>query len=721
MPTLDGVLQEMRKGIERLQATRDALQQESEDAIAAAKAAGEAPPEKATRSKFASTMDVLKRLDTSARRCYWKSMSELMFPILFGHMTFASHRCWTVHIKKGVALAAEAWRLQYGNAVRHAARRAGGGEVLHVLRSGKDPYPLLNWSKVERQDATIVYEHKDGFLAQTLDEAYDHDVACKEQGTFPQDKASFLYLQRLITEANQTEEGESVDAEGNRFKGGTSTLEDWLHRGDHPVVVNMSLFVYAMWVYRVEKAAACGSRRPRHVCIDFASTYSLHNSHEQRLATSFRVPNFQGFTMPSSTVDSETAAMFKQLLHRPDLRVSHADCSEGDPLVHAFAKLVEQPPEGPSLEPSKAFSHNWVRHLATMEREGAMAWHTFLRRYEWPLDIWQTKEVVDELHGMWLADNHVGDVEPEHCFDKDKPRATVQQYTAYVGTQVKDNMEGLALARLEKKPRQYQTDAAIHHVYMRGQTGGADGDDDAEGADGPAAAPAHQHTSRFELLPLGNLTESDMRTLLTFGHRKVLTPLTKELLALPCMQWDPNDFLSADLPESHAEGAPHGFHESFTALRVADADDVNALVRLQEEQEDHRGGNGGTPTWRQTKNVRNAACAVLGLLGPRGVHGEIGRRKPVRREHARAPGMDFEVFFRGWRPFGRFIHGALVTWFAPPHDRTYGRSCWRVALAATTRQRTMTTLAALVPTLLPHLSLIRVYGRPRRHTLFTIS
>ena len=133
-------------------------------------------------------------------------MSELMFPILFGHMTFASHRCWTVHIKKGVALAAEAWRLQYGNAVRHSALRAGGGELLHVIRSGRDPYPLLNWSKVERPDGTIVYEHKDGFLAQTLDEAYDHDVACAEQGAFQQDKASLLYLKRLITEANQTED-----------------------------------------------------------------------------------------------------------------------------------------------------------------------------------------------------------------------------------------------------------------------------------------------------------------------------------------------------------------------------------------------------------------------------------------------------------------------------------------------------------------------------------
>ena len=74
----------------------------------------------ATRSQFGATLDVLKRLSASYRRCYWKSGAEMLFPILFGHMTFASHRCWTVYVKKGVYLAAEAWRKLYGRAVRHS-------------------------------------------------------------------------------------------------------------------------------------------------------------------------------------------------------------------------------------------------------------------------------------------------------------------------------------------------------------------------------------------------------------------------------------------------------------------------------------------------------------------------------------------------------------------------------------------------------------------------
>ncbi len=45
-----------------------------------------------------------------------------------------------------------------------------------------------------------------------------------------------------------------------------------------------------------------------------------------------------------------------------------------------------------------------------------------------------------------------------------KPRATVAQYVALVATQVAPNLEGIALAREEKKPRQYQSDAAVQQA-----------------------------------------------------------------------------------------------------------------------------------------------------------------------------------------------------------------------------------------------------------------
>ena len=95
-PTMDGVLEEMRKGLERLGQTREEARLRYEEdlhARAASDANGstgsiEPPPivrKKATT--FGQTLEVLKRLSASYRRCYWKSGSEMLFPIMFGHMT----------------------------------------------------------------------------------------------------------------------------------------------------------------------------------------------------------------------------------------------------------------------------------------------------------------------------------------------------------------------------------------------------------------------------------------------------------------------------------------------------------------------------------------------------------------------------------------------------------------------------------------------------------
>jgi len=60
--------------------------------------------------------------------------------------------------------------------------------------------------------------------------------------------------------------------------------------------------------------------------------------------------------------------------------------------------------------------------------------------------------VQDELHTMWLldgehsAEDHPADghssAESNHCHDREKPRATVEQYVALVGADVAANLEG---------------------------------------------------------------------------------------------------------------------------------------------------------------------------------------------------------------------------------------------------------------------------------------
>ena len=87
-------------------------------------------------------------------------------------------------------------------------------------------------------------------------------------------------------------ESEQREVEEQRFVVTTSTLEDWLFRGDHPTLKAMSFQVYAMWVYRIEKprSAVRTTKRPRFIELEFAPHYALAGTHLQRIATEFRVP-----------------------------------------------------------------------------------------------------------------------------------------------------------------------------------------------------------------------------------------------------------------------------------------------------------------------------------------------------------------------------------------------------------------------------------------------
>jgi len=415
----------------------------------------------------------------------------MLFPIFFGHLTFASHRCWKVFIKKAVYLAAEAWRQQYGKAVRHSAKSDAGGDVLQYARSDADPYRLVGWETVPLEDGSLLYQSPDGYMFTDLREAYEHEVANKQLAAGGDTtRAALSFLQRFLNEHSEEREERSTE-DHQRVVVSTSTLEDWLHRGDDPILAPMSYQVYAMWVFRIEKPprAARSTRKSfRHIDIDFASHYQLCTTHAQRLATELRVPMFEGFIMPSHVVDAETAALYKQLLLRPlsmpaddgqpeDLRITKAFAPLSAPMTDADQQALAK-------VGSRAFSTQWVSWQAEQERRAMQGRRHFLDRFEYP-SIWETAEVKQRLNEMWTEEEEAEpgqtQQDPEYCKDKDKPRATVEEYVAIIGQEVAVNLEGIARARLEKKPRQYQVDAAVHAAHIKVTTGGGLGNEDADG------------------------------------------------------------------------------------------------------------------------------------------------------------------------------------------------------------------------------------------------
>ena len=93
-----------------------------------------------------------------------------------------------------------------------------------------------------------------------------------------------------------------------------------------------------------------------------------------------------------------------------------------------------------------------------------------------------------------------------------------------------------AKAHLEKRPRQYQTDAAVYQAYVKTVTGGNLEDGDDEAPEAQATEAPKNVTTFFEPLPWDITSAADMRKVLDFGHRTRLTSFAKELLDLPCMQ-----------------------------------------------------------------------------------------------------------------------------------------------------------------------------------------
>ena len=108
-----------------------------------------------------------------------------------------------------------------------------------------DAYPLVGWKKIVHEGSDlVVYEGPEGHVFESLQEVYEHVVAIKTASMgVDKSKVSLSALQHFLNECCSEQQERSE--EGRRFVLTTSTLEGYLHRGDHPVVSSMSLHYVA--------------------------------------------------------------------------------------------------------------------------------------------------------------------------------------------------------------------------------------------------------------------------------------------------------------------------------------------------------------------------------------------------------------------------------------------------------------------------------------------
>ena len=394
--TMDNVLRKIMDGIRNLHTTwQSEVREQSEKS-------GAADIQTTKRQEsFRKALQTLNRLDTSFRRASWKSGCEMLFPILFSHMSFQTHRCWCVFVRRSIWLAAESWRRFYGQMASH--EEATGATLLQFqLPQGPAVQLPQGWSEQLQNPGQKSYIDPNG-NSYSESEMVEVAIAMLEQSAEPKTKKALQHvikkhLDQLDLQEGGNEElvksaGNDASAEGQTIPKATyhgyDQLDDWHYRGTHPILVNMPLYEYSRWVYRVEfspfavASAQAPRRKPRHIDIPFHHDYMLGKTWIQRLSREPRVPRIEGMKFHSEA-NSEMHYLMKSLLLRPiHIPPPVVDVDEGDSrmlrLLHAYQAFCTSAHtqekwhacggDGPG-----PFERSYAEFRASMEKLGQLVW-----------------------------------------------------------------------------------------------------------------------------------------------------------------------------------------------------------------------------------------------------------------------------------------------------------------------------------------------------------
>jgi len=235
-------------------------------------------------------------------------------------------------MRYAIFLAAEAWREHYGQIATESAAAAKFSTSLQYTLPSGQKVTLPGWREEKRRDARV-YVGPDGEECDNLhyawtameNETRGGDAALRAMrriaGTFKEghDDESLANADEELDASNTTSKMRTVSI---------SQLDDYFYRGDNPIVKDMSLYVYSMWVYRVESqpfqagdASARIAAKPRAVDIPFDTAYPGRTTWVQRLSLEPRVPKPDGMQFaPGLDESMEMHCMTKSLLFTPRKR-----------------------------------------------------------------------------------------------------------------------------------------------------------------------------------------------------------------------------------------------------------------------------------------------------------------------------------------------------------------------------------------------------------------
>ena len=356
-------MKHLRTGLERLHSQFKAEDEQAKQLAA------ETGTKKKPMAVSRRAARVLLRLNTAYTRCVHKGGPELVFPMLFGHMCYQTHRCWNVWTKTAVWRAMTAWR-------RSCNAMTTNSSSTETMRGAARPQPD-QMAYAHRGLLSLLPKgwrsHEGGVLSPN-DEWFDSpQEAYKSYLVTHQCEKALTEeeLRNLVNLAqqnfNQVAQGDLLEVDGAVVT--ANQLDDYIHRGDHPVMLHMSLYVYSCWVFRILKDEKTDESQLR---FPFRPEYKLASGFVQQIAVTERIPKLDGFTMPpprhrsqNATADMEINNMYKSVVLRPMEWYQKALDEAPDPVSQYY--MLHQCPEDPdpnhpwTLE--TAFSSNWHAHL----------------------------------------------------------------------------------------------------------------------------------------------------------------------------------------------------------------------------------------------------------------------------------------------------------------------------------------------------------------------
>ena len=182
---------------------------------------------------------------------------------------------------------------------------------------------------------------------------------------------------------SQGEERESIGRDTASVVA-SSQYDDWLFRGTNPVLRQLSLYMYSMWVYRVEKPE---KPSPDDFLFPFDDAYPLKSAYVQRIAAEPRVPRTDGCQLFCIDSEAEREQGYKllSLLLRPwQLPEGHANM-ETHPDIFAAA-YDRHAPRG------KRFQASWESFLQTQHESADECFKICLDGCLWP-SLWNTEKM----------------------------------------------------------------------------------------------------------------------------------------------------------------------------------------------------------------------------------------------------------------------------------------------------------------------------------------